>query len=172
MSSPSLEREFEIYASVVREKLAELKRDAMASDFVQALTAGKAAIDGFKILASYANEVTDLSKRGELIGVIGELSLELADAQLKLGAAMRENDNLKEQLNTLTKEIKNLKNPDTKLIIRGGLYYTLEGDEPFCTGCYDNNEKRIHVVRQTGSLKSAGRYKCPVCSTTYSKNID
>jgi len=170
VSSPSLEQEFEIYASVVREKLTEFKRDAMASDFVQAVTAGRAAIDGLRSLSTYANEVKDISKRGEFMRVVGELSLELAEVQMRLGETIRENNDLEEQVNTLKKEVESLKNPDTKLMLSSGLYYASQDKDPFCTGCYDNNGKMIRVTKLTGSARTFGEYRCPICNNVYGKS--
>jgi hypothetical protein len=61
VSNSSLEHEFEIYASVVRANLAESKRHDMTSELVQAVSASKAAIDGLKALAAYANDVKDIA---------------------------------------------------------------------------------------------------------------
>lgn len=168
MSDTPLEREFEIYASVVRGKLAKAQRHNMASELIQAISASKAAIDGLKTLATYANDVKDISKRGEFMRIVGELSLELAEVQIRLAETMRENDRLNQQVSTLEKEVENLKNPDTKLIIKNGLYYTADDDGPFCTGCYDSNQKKIRVNELTRTLRAIGKYKCPVCNNTYS----
>ena len=170
MNNLPLESEFEVYASVVRENLRNAGRELMASEFVQAIAAGKAAVDGLRILATYANEVKDVSKRGEFMRIIGELSLELAETQIKLSERFRENDELKNHINALQKEVESLKNPDTKLRLFNGLYYAPEDKAPFCTGCYDNNRKRIRVTKLTGSFRMLGEYRCPVCDSTYGKS--
>lgn len=161
-----LEREFERYASMVREKLAEAKND-MTSELFQAISASKAAIDGLKTLAAYANEVKDISKRGEFMRIIGELSLELADVQIKLSEAIRENNGLKQRISALEKEVEDLKNPDTKLIVKNGLYYTSENEGPFCTGCYDGDRKTIRLTKLSGEFRELGEYQCPVCNHIY-----
>ena len=103
--------------------------------------------------------------------IIGELSLELAETQIKLSEQFRKNDELGNRINALQKEVEKLKNPDTKLIIKGGLYYTSEGEGPFCTGCYDSNEKRIRVAKLTGDFRELGNFRCPVCNSVYGETI-
>ena len=139
----------------------------MASEFFQAITASKAAIDGLKVLSSYANEVKDVSKRGEFMRIIGELSLELAETQMRLAENLRDTDDLRNQVKGLQKEIESLKNPDTKLVFKEGLYYTSDDDGPFCTRCYDNNQKAIRVTEQPPMMHTLGKYICPECKNKY-----
>jgi hypothetical protein len=84
-----LEQEFQRYAESVRQQ-----EEAM-TDPIQAFTAAKNAIDGLRILKNYGEEIADISKRGEFMRVIGELSMELAETQLRLSEQIRENDSLK-----------------------------------------------------------------------------
>lgn len=171
MSNPSLEQEFEIYASVVRENLAESKRSAMVSDLIQAVIAGKAAVDGLQALVAYTDEIQDTSKRSEFSKIVTELSLELAKNQILLAETLDENNKLKEQISACKTEINHLKNPDTKLTYSNGLYYAPNDEDPFCPGCYDNSRKRSRVNKLTGIRKRMGDYHCPVCSNTYGKLI-
>ena len=85
------EQEFRYYANLYKEK-------SRVADAFKAISAGKAAIDGFNMLSQYASEVKDTQKRGELMRVIGELSLELAQTQIKLAEQLRENIDLKGRL--------------------------------------------------------------------------
>ena len=160
------EREFEVFAAQVRSLERTIGSD-MASELFQAIGAGMAIVDGLKTLATYADEVKDISKRGEFMRIIGELSLNLAETQIKLSDRIREIDELKEQASNLQKEIEKLKDPDTKLTIKGGLYYGSDNDGPFCTGCYDNSRKTIRVVKRSGNFQVLGMYKCPVCNNSY-----
>jgi hypothetical protein len=164
--SMNYESEFEIFAAQVRSLEKTIGSD-MASELFQVIGAGRAIVDGLKTLATYADEVKDISKRGEFMRIIGELSLNLAETQIKLSDRIREIDELKEQASNLQKEIENLKDPKTKLILKLGLYYSESGDGPFCTGCSDNNQKRIRVNELSGSFKALGKYKCPVCEAKY-----
>jgi len=136
-------------------------------EIFQALTAGKNAVDGLRLLANYAEEVKDIQKRGEFMRIVGELSLELAETQIKLADKFRENEGLKERVNKLQKELEDLKNLEIKLVIENGMYYTTEGDGPFCTACYDSNQQRIRVALTPPPMAQLGRYKCPVCKTYF-----
>ena len=160
------EREFEKFASVLR-SLESVTGNDMASELFQAIGAGKAVVDGLKTLATYADEVKDISKRGEFMRIIGELSLNLAETQIKLSERMREVDELREQVSNLNKEIESLKDPETKLIIKDGLYYKPDDDGPFCTGCYDSKQKTIRLTKRSNSFRVLGIYRCPACGSTY-----
>ncbi|MBD1903717.1 hypothetical protein NDI44_27400 [Trichocoleus sp. DQ-A3] len=140
-------------------------------DGLKAITAGKAAIDGLKVLAQYAEEVKDTQKRGELMRIIGELSVKLAETQISLAEQLQENHNLKEEVSTLKKENDKLKSPNFKPMVRDGLYYVYD-DGPFCTGCYDNKGKLIRVTKLPNSTTTIRRYKCPVCNNTCSTYLE
>lgn len=155
------EREFQYYAALYREK-------NIVADAFKAITAGKAAIDGLTTLSRYADEVKDIQKRGEFMRIIGELSLELSQVQIRLAEQLRENNSLREEIETLKKEIDNLKNPASKLIVKNGLYYTEDDDGPFCTACYDSKKQSIRVTETPRAMRSLGKYKCPVCNALYS----
>lgn len=169
MSESSLEQEFEQFAALVR-ALEKTSEGDVASEIFQAIAASRTAVDGLKTLATYANEVKDVSKRGEFMKIIGELSLELAETQIRLAEKIRESDGFREQIINLQKEIENLKNPDTKLVIKNKLYYTPNGDGPFCTGCYDSNRKTIRVIELTGDFRDFGAYRCPICNNVYGES--
>ncbi|MBD2095846.1 hypothetical protein H6F90_11870 [Trichocoleus sp. FACHB-591] len=139
----------------------------MASEFIQAFTAGKNAIDGLRLLTQYANEVKDVQKRGEFMRIIGELSLELAETQIKLAEHIRENDGLKTRISDLEKEVDKLKNPVIELIPKNGLYYTPEDDGPFCTTCYDSKKQKVRVPEMPSVMQALGKYKCGACNTVY-----
>jgi hypothetical protein len=139
----------------------------MGAEIFQAVSAGKAAIDGLKSLAQYADEVKDVSKRGEFMRIIGELSLELAETQIKLSGHIRENDELKEQLVTIQKKVEILENPNSTLTIKDGVYYNSENDGPFCTGCYDSKKKIIRLSELPSVMRVLGKYGCPICKINY-----
>ncbi len=171
MSDLPLEREFEQFAALVR-SLERATESNVTSEIFQAITASKTAIDGLRTLSTYANEVKDVNKRGEFMRIIGELSLELAETQMRLAERIRESDELRGQVNSLQKEIESLKNPETQLVFREGSYYTTSNDGPFCTGCYDNNRKQIRLAELTGAFRTFGKYQCPVCNKAYGATGD
>jgi hypothetical protein len=139
------------------------------SEIFQAISATKAAIDGVRSLHQYADEVKDVSKRGEFMRIIGELSLELAETQIKLSGHIRENDDLREQIGILQKKVETLENPDSKLIFKDDAYYDSKGDGPFCTGCHDSNGKKIRLTKHPYAKKSLGKYGCPICNANYGR---
>lgn len=139
-------------------------------DAFKAISAGKAAIDGFKLLAAYAEDVQDIQKRGELMRIIGHLSLELAEVEIKLAEQIRENAELKETVRALEKQIEESEAPTSKLKIKGKFYYTdtEPEDGPFCTACYDSKQQRIRIVSKLlRNTSNVYKYQCPVCSVTY-----
>ncbi|WP_445634502.1 hypothetical protein NSTC745_06326 [Nostoc sp. DSM 114161] len=133
-------------------------------DALKLITAGKAALDGVKLLNQYAEEIKDTQKRGEFMRIIGQLSIELAETQMKLAEQIQENIDNKQKIKLLEEEIEKLKDPANKVILKAGLYYKENGDGGYCTGCYDNNKKLIRVAETPGGLKM---YQCPVCKCIY-----
>jgi hypothetical protein len=139
----------------------------MGAEIFQAISATKATIDGLKSLSQYAEEVKDITKRGEFMNIIGDLKIQLGETQIRVSDYIRENGELKEQVATLQKKIETLENPDSKLIIKNGLYYTSEDDGPFCTGCYDSDRKTIRLSEMPLALKRLGKFECPKCKSKY-----
>jgi hypothetical protein len=137
------------------------------SEVFQVISAGKAAIDGLKSLAQYAEEVKDVRKRGEFMRIIGELSIELAETQLKLADRITETHELKEQVIDLQKKVKNLENPNLKLNFKDDAYYDSENNGPFCTGCFDKNQQAIRLSETPLVQRGFGKYECPVCKSKY-----
>jgi hypothetical protein len=135
------------------------------SEIFQAMSATKAAIDGVRSLHQYADEVKDVSKRGEFMRIIGELSIELGETQVRLSGHIRENDALKEQVVALQKKVETLENPDSKLTFKDDGYYDSEGDGPFCTGCHDSSKKKIRLTKLPYGKKALGKYECPICNS-------
>ncbi|MCY7337969.1 MAG: hypothetical protein LH613_17445 [Chamaesiphon sp.] len=137
------------------------------SEIFQAISATKAAIDGVRSLHQYADEVKDVSKRGEFMRIIGELSIELAETQVRLSGHIRENDELKEQVVTLQKKVETFANPKSKLTFKDDAYYNSENDGPFCTGCYDKNQQTIRLSETPLMQRGLGKYECPICKSKY-----
>jgi hypothetical protein len=139
----------------------------MGAEIFQAVSAGKAAIDGFNLLTQYVNEVKDASKRSELIRIIGELDLKLAETQKRLSVQILENNELNEQVVTLKKKVEVLENPNSTLTIKDGVYYNSENDGPFCTGCYDSKNQKIRLTEMYSEMRLLCKYKCPICGAKY-----
>lgn len=110
MSNLPLESEFESYASVIRENLKEAEREAVASEFMQAITAGRSAVDGIKRLNALIDEIKDVEKRGELMRIIGELKQELGETKIELANEREEKNNFKVRIKALEAEVERLRN--------------------------------------------------------------
>lgn len=136
-----LGREFESYAALVRqqESLSQKKDYQMASEFLQAVGAVKTAVDGFKILAEYVGGIKDVEKRGELMRVIGNLSLELGQTKLKLNEKLQ-------KITYLEKEVERLKTPQEELILYNNVYYTKENIGPYCPQCWESERKKNRIT--------------------------
>ncbi len=132
-------------------------------DALKLITAGKSAIDGIKLLNQYAEEIKDTQKRGEFMRIIGQLSIELAETQMRLAEQIQESIENKQKIKTLEEEIEKLKDPSCKVIWKNGLYYKENGEGGFCTGCYDSNKKLIRVTQLPGFMT----HQCPVCKTLF-----
>lgn len=78
------------------------------------------------------------------------------------------------ELNSKDEEIKNLKeeieNLKKKLELKeslsfiDGAYWTKDGKGPYCSVCYENNNKCITTIKKPGHTKM----QCPVCKHEYS----
>jgi hypothetical protein len=133
-------------------------------DAMRLIASGKAAVDGIKLLYDYAEDIKDISKRGEYMRIIGQLSVDLAETQVKLAAQLEEGVSNREKIRNLEKELEELKNPSFRLVLKDGFYYKENEDTKYCTGCYDENKKLIIVTALSQHLKA---YKCPVCKNVY-----
>lgn len=114
-------------------------------------------------IAKRLKEISKNIRDAEFKNLLADLSLELSDTKQRLSEIVVENSELKEELSKL----KHSKSVGEELIFKGGLYYTSEGDGPFCPGCYDNQGKKIRTPEEYGPFRKFGKYKCPICSKYY-----
>lgn len=54
-----------------------------------------------------------------------------------------------------------------EVVVRQGVYWTTDGDGPFCTACYDTTQRRIRLTELTGHFTAFGKWKCNVCKANY-----
>ena len=166
-----VEKEFEGYAALVRrqESLSQKRDYQMASEFLQAVNSVKTAIDGFKLLSQYGSDIKDMEKRGEFMRIIGQLKVELAEAQIELANQMTEKFELQERVRELEDEIDKLQSPDNKPVLKGELYYKRSGDGPYCTACFDSRGKwiRLPEAPQMVANMMKIKYRCPECRSLY-----
>ena len=132
------------------------------------------AIKSLGAAVSLAKTVMEVAKKADnvdLIRAIAELNLEMANANLgmadltnQLAELKQENIQLKWKIRKLEESAK----PERQLSIReDGFYYDGTGDGPFCTGCFDKNDKVIRLQLDKSTFKRLGKYKCPGCIKHY-----
>ncbi len=134
-------------------------------DALKLITATKTSLDGIKLLSQYAAEIKDTQKHGEFMRIIGQLSIELAETQMKLAEQIQNDLDNKQKIKALEEQIKELNNSENKVILKDEFYYKENGDGPYCTNCYDNNKKLIRVKKIVGGIKMQ---QCPTCKTVHS----
>ena len=88
------DREFEFFAKQARcaEKAASGDTKAMQSQDI-----GKAGliVDSLKALANYTDDIQGISRQGDFMRILGELSLDLLETQAELSDRLRTIDELK-----------------------------------------------------------------------------
>jgi septal ring factor EnvC (AmiA/AmiB activator) len=158
----NLEEEFERYAVSVR--IERNLEKTMQAETALALRSISSAID----LAKRLIDIGEKSKNSELILAIANLNLELSNAKLALANSIGEMAELKAENADLKQRIKDLeKQSEEKLVLKGELYYTAEGDGPFCTACQDSKHQKIRVRELPSAASMLGKYQCPICKTPY-----
>ena len=147
----NIEQEFAQYAHVV--KLLATIEDIDVVDPIKAVSAGKAAIDMVKLLQAYGEEVQDVKKHGEFMRTIGELSLQIAELNLKVGDQI-------EQIKALQDEVKELRTPEVKLVRKKGLYYDSEDETyPYCPRCF-TAEKKLNQLSVIDAGMGMKAFEC------------
>lgn len=114
-------------------------------------------------------EVTQKMKHVELLNLVADLSLNLAELKLQVAELQEENGSLKAELK------KNAQSSSfrEKLVLRDRLYFFKEPQEnrpvgPYCTRCYDVEEKLVLVTEMPRVVRNIAKYSCPNCKTNYS----
>ncbi|NJM68537.1 MAG: hypothetical protein HC851_24175 [Acaryochloris sp. RU_4_1] len=166
MDDGQLAAEFRLYRSVVEmdEHLRKATGEAMTAELLQAMTGMKTMLDSLKLLKGYGDEVEDVQKRGEFMRIIGELSLELAETQIRLSSELRAKEDLERVIKELQKEIDELKTPTVAVTLKGNHYFTEDGQGPYCVGCYDAKRRLARVL-----LTQAGPIRMAECSQCHNK---
>jgi hypothetical protein len=93
--------------------------------------------------------------------LIADLNIELANAKNSIAELLTENQKLKTEI----KEQGN--NKMGKLQFKGGAYYDIAGDGPFCPGCYDGKQLKSRLVANNPDFNFIGNYKCSVCTKMF-----
>ncbi len=97
-----------------------------------------------------------------------ELMEALSEAKIQLIEVRDENHALKERIKLLEKKL----NQKGEVEYRDGYYYMKESkagepDGPFCSKCYNDEEKLILLNKLKGSFTSLGKYNCPKCEGVF-----
>ncbi|WP_348236473.1 hypothetical protein [Vibrio parahaemolyticus] len=106
-----------------------------------------------------------------------ELQLHLATLTQQLSLTMVEASQLQGLLAQKNEEIRQLQQKlsekqDIKYHAPSELYWAEDDQTPFCSKCYENDQKLIHLnfwEGSTGSYGSPASYDCPVCKSEYRK---
>ena len=101
-------------------------------------------------------EIADATKDAKSKLLIAELSVQLAEVKMRLADLIEENTNLKTQL-------KRAQSSESEVALKDGVYYSVSGDGPYCTACYDDKKKLIRVTEFEEGFRHFGRFNCPVC---------
>jgi uncharacterized small protein (DUF1192 family) len=114
-------------------------------------------------------EVTQKMKHVELLNLVADLSLNLAELKLQVAELQEENGSLKAELK------KNAQSSSfrEKLVLKGSTYFFKEPQEnrpdgPYCTRCYDVEEKLVLVTELERAFNPIAKYICPNCKAHYS----
>lgn len=91
--------------------------------------------------------------------LIADLQLELAETKSRTADLIHELTELRQQLRAQTEK--------PNLVYRGDLYYTPEGDGPFCTACFDTAGKLVRVSPMPSHARANGNHRCNVCRSHY-----
>ena len=167
MSDEPLKRQFELYAGIHRLNAffgIEIDMEAEISGAIRAIAT---SID----LVQKAAQLAGKTRNVELIEAIADLRMELSQAKIAAANANERIADLLQENQKLEKRLVAIQVSEEKKLVIGvdGLYYTPEGEGPFCTGCYDNKGKTIRVTKQTGAFRRMGEYRCPVCGHMYGR---
>lgn len=153
-SGNDLEREFECYAAITQAE--ELLKLAM--DIPQALNSITRAAD----LAERVRNIAKKAQNIELVEVMTELRIELANSKNSLADATEEVASLKNRNRDLEAKVENLeKASQEKLILKNNAYYTEGGTDPICVTCYDTKKQKVHLVSHGGV--GSHEYRCGHC---------
>jgi hypothetical protein len=107
--------------------------------------------------AKSAYKIADKLKNTDLLMKIAELNAQLADVKILEASTRLENLELKAKLQEDTE------NPLT--ISREGILFDAQHN-PYCTGCFCNSHKRVHL-RTDNAISGWALYSCPVCKEIY-----
>lgn len=106
----------------------------------------------------------------DLAGVTPATFANRADGNLQaaLGSVGTQIKNAIKNCGFASHQIAKTPSQSSDVIVQEGVYYTQNGDGPFCTACYDTGRKLIRLTAFSGRFTVFGRWKCNVCKAHYS----
>lgn len=114
-----------------------------------------------------ATEIAQFLKASEDTFAKAEYKLKLAEMMDALAEAKMAIANLKDVIilqNSKIREIENSHNEAISgLIFRDGAYYAEDGDGPFCTACFDSEQKKVRLTGMPNGFLDIAKYRCPRC---------
>ena len=106
------------------------------------------------------HELIKLQNYSKLLNEIGDLEINIAQLKSEYARVLNENLVLKERIQILEK------NKEEPPLYKNGVYYSQNGDGPFCSACYDKDKKMIRLAKSpTKRLKIS--HICNVCQGMY-----
>lgn len=120
-------------------------------------------------LAKRLREISKNIEDAEFKNLLADLNLELADTKIALADVMEQNAQLRTELAT----IKHSRGGDSQeaLTFKEFAYFTESNYGPFCSKCYETENKRIRLKKVTGAFTTFGHTRCPSCEQFYDGKI-
>lgn len=93
-------------------------------------------------------------------------NMELKDKILDMQNTFYELTDENRELRLENEQLKNNNILSGQVEFKGYGYY-LKDDGPFCTRCWDAEQKLIRIAKTSGPFRRLGEYKCPNCDSTF-----
>lgn len=153
-----LGQEFQQYVEVLEfAKILKALDFEMQAEVTGAIRSVSAGLDLLKKAANLAEQ----TKNAELIELLANSRLEIAEAKIALAEAKEQGLKIEQENRQLKEALEGKNQP----ILRDGFYYKADNDGPFCTCCHDTKTQFVRVVVLTGRVPRI--FQCPSCKTTY-----
>lgn len=122
-------------------------------------------------LTTRLREIGNNIEDAEFKNLLADLSLELADAKLKISDLVSENMELKDKLHSLTSDTEKLcpKCNQRGFYFDGEVYWDRVSRFPYCPRCYGEDKRIQMVVMDTGTNGALDGYCCLTCGL---KHVD
>lgn len=90
---------------------------------------------------------------------------ELEVIKIEVDQLVNENAEQKNEI----QQLKKLIGDESGFIIKQNVYYTQDGDGPFCPYCCDKRGRKTRVLRESSDDDPLVRHFCRVCGSSYSE---